>query len=92
MSDMQAEPSYGERASIPVRHEAGTFDQLREGVGYLHDRIDLLTHRLETVLGPDFPQMVEQDKVPDFAPIQKLSLDLQRAAGRIDNLLARLVL
>lgn len=91
---MSETADYGqaERASIPVSSEAGTIDQMREGLGYLHDRIDLLTHRLESVLGPDFPQMVEQDKVPDFAPIQKLSLELARAGGRIDNLLARLVL
>lgn len=69
----------------------GAIEQFRDAATYLHDRLDLLTHRLEPVLSNEYPSEVSSDRDDPQADILKLVREVHRAAGRVDNLLSRLV-
>lgn len=94
--DEQAE---GTATYATVRSEPGrtardapaAMDRFAAANHYLHDRLDLLHNRLGSVLGPEFPAEVALE-TPPSSDIESQIGRIEQAAGRIDNILARLVL
>ncbi|HEY1309266.1 MAG TPA: hypothetical protein VGF24_37260 [Vicinamibacterales bacterium] len=86
-----SEPSMDYARAEPGGHH-GAIESLREATHYLHDRIDILHTRLGGVLEFDSP-MLASDRAEVAKPdIQALVEEVQRAAGRVDNLVSRLVI